>query len=225
MRYTVIVALKRQGGHMIADHSDWLAEFRTWLIKERSVGVASARVYTSRMRSMAKSIEPLGVSHGSVFAYLSANAEGRSAYRSLVLFAKEQKGIELPVIEAFPSGPPVTVKPEDELLPRYPDEVLDAVCDLLDAALPVTLLKSACWGHVVYNESRDRFEMPYPDEKNTWLIVPAEPLRVLREWVQPGDGHEFYTPLITAGPQSRKPANWSWLRPTLAVRRRNRQGS
>jgi len=210
---------------MIADQSDWLAEFRTWLIKERSVGVASARVYASRMRSMSKNIEPLGVSHGSVFAYLSVNSEARSAYRSLALFAKELKNIELPVIDSFPSGPPVTVKPEEELLPRYPDEVLDAVCDLLDAGLPVTLLKAACWGHVVYNQSRDRFEMPDPDEKNTWLIVPAAPLQVLRDWVQPSDGHEFYTPLVAAAPESRKPANWPWLRATLAVRRRNRQES
>ena len=210
---------------MIADQSDWLTEFRTWLIKVRSVGPSSARVYASRMRSMATALEPTGVTHGSVFAHLSTHGAARAPYRSLVLFAREVKGVELPVIEAFPSGPPVTVKPEEELLPRYPVEVLDALCDLLDAGLPVTLLKPACWGHVVYNEPRQRYEMPDPEEKNTWLIVPAGPLQVLRDWVQPADGQEFYTPLVTSAPQSRLPANWSWLRPTLAVRRRIRQES
>lgn len=210
---------------MIAEQSDWLTEFRVWLTKVRAVGPSSARVYASRMRSMTTALDSTGVSHGSVFAYLSTHSDARAAYRALVLFAKDVKKVELPVIEAFPSGPPVTVKPEEELLPRYPLEVLDAVCDLLDAGLPVTLLKPACWGHVVYNAARDRFEMPDPEEKNTWLIVPAGPLQVLRDWVQPAEGQEFYTPLITASARSRQPANWSWLRPTLAVRRRSRQES
>jgi hypothetical protein len=210
---------------MITDQPDWPTEFRTWLIKMRAFSPASARVYSSRMRSMAAIVEPSGVTHGSVFAYLSTHANARSAYRTLVLFAKEAKGVELPTVEAFPSGPPVTIKPEEELLPRYPEPVLDALCDLLDAGLSVALLKPSCWGHVIYNEERERFEMPDPEEKNTWLIVPSAPLQVLREWVQPAEGQEFYTPLVTAAPQTRLPANWTWLRATVAVRRRSRQES
>lgn len=210
---------------MIADQPDWPNEFRTWLTKARAISPASARVYSSRMRSMSVAVEPSGVTKGSVHAYLSTHAKARSAYRTLVLFAKEVKGVELPAVEVFPSGPPVTIKSEEELLPRYPEPVLDALCDLLDAGLSVSLLKPSCWGHVIYNEARERFEMPDPEEKNTWIIVPSAPLQVLREWVQPAEGQEFYTPLVTAAPQSRLPANWTWLRATLAVRRRTRQES
>lgn len=210
---------------MIPNSTTWAQDFKAWLIHSRHLNPASARVYTSRMQQMNQTLALSGISHGSVFAFLSARPNARPAYRSFVIFARETAQLELPVVDAFPSGPPVTIKPEEELLPRYPENVLDALLAVLDAGIPISVLKTLCWGHVVFNEEKGRYEAPDPEEKNTWIVLPRAAIDTLREWAAPEEGREFYTPLVVAASGSRKPVNWSWMRPTLAVRKRNQPAS
>lgn len=200
-----------------------MREFMEWLIEVRKISKASAKVYASRAKKvMAELPEDMG--EAQVRDYLAGHVELRSAYRTYAEWAKEAKGLHLPTIDTFPVGRPVMQ--EKKAKPTIPDEVLDAILSLMEATkLPASTLKRIYWGQLTHVPKKARYDMPHPDYKNTWAMLPEREVDIIRAWAQPDDGALMLYPLVPKAPKSTVGAEWKTLTPTLAARKRSQPTS
>ena len=200
-----------------------MSEFKKWLIKERQVTPESARVYSSRVRAMFNRL-PGDFDSEDVSKYLNseAHSQSRSAYRAFCIFLRQSPmGTELPEYVSKHGTRPAREVPSAPV----PTEVLDAIIELEKAGLSKKEARLSYWGHLVHLPDSGTYEMPVYGQNHTWIQLPAIHVEVLRAYAQPPEGMEMVIPLIPAIPGKPAPANWRWLKQTLAVHKRTRQKS
>lgn len=200
-----------------------MKDFREWLVSVRGLNSESARVYSSRMNSMFRSLPGDDVTEAMVKDFLDLPEHGptRSAYRAFREYTKATIGVELPEYRTNQRkrgaiGVPTT---------SIPTSVLDAIIALEKAGLSKREVRQCYWGHLVHLSEKNVYELPVFGQAHTWLQLPGEAVDIIRAYAQPAEGQEMCTPLIPATPGSTKPINWRWLKQTLAVHTRNRQTS
>ena len=200
-----------------------MLDFKKWLVRERQMSPESARVYQSRVKSMLNRLpETITVEDVSNYLNSEAYSQSRSAYRAFRTFVKEENvGIELPDYEAKKGNRPAREIPSTPV----PVEVLDAIIELEKAGLSKKEARLSYWGHLVRVPESGFYEMPVYGQDHTWLQLPAEHVDVLRDYAKPPAGMEMVIPLIPAIPGKPAPANWRWIKQTLAIRKRTRQKS
>jgi hypothetical protein len=196
-----------------------MQEFITWLVETREIAKPSAKVYASRAKKVMSEL-PEELDEDTVRAYLINHPSLRTAYRVYAEWAAEVKHITLPVVTSFPAGrPPMT---EKKAKAAMPEAVLDAILSLMETVkLSATSLKRIYWGQLTHVPKKQRYDLPHPDYKNTWLLLPEREVDIIREWAQPDEGGLMLYPFIPKEPQSTEGADWKTLTPTLAARRRS----
>jgi hypothetical protein len=195
-----------------------MQEFINWLIEKRDIAKPSAKVYASRAKKVLSDL-PEDFDEDVVRAYLLGHPTLRTAYRVYAEWAAEVKQVTLPVVTSFPAGRPAMTEKKAKAV--MPDNVLDAILSLMETVkLSATSLKRMYWGQLMHVPKKQRYDLPHPDYKNTWLLLPEREVDIIRTWAQPDEGGLMLYPFIPKEPRSTEAADWKTLTPTLAARRR-----
>lgn len=194
-------------------------QFKEWLKKEMQMKDNSIKVYLSHINRLERALNSTSFEDDEqVKGVILLHPKTRSAYRAYSRYMLELYEKQLPDLPVLPLGRPP--KPVENIvdIPQVPVEVVDAIADCILSGLEAKSLKTRTWGHVIYNENKDRYETPEANGSKAWIILPKQAIQTLREWAQPTPEKEIYTPLVPTKPGSLKPVNLKWLLPLIEVR-------
>jgi len=201
-------------------------QFKEWLKKEMQMKDASIKVYLSHINRLERALNSNGFDdEEKVKGVILLHPKARSAYRAYARYMLEVNERTLPEAPVLPLGRPPKPVESSVDIPQVPVEVVDAIVECILSGLEAKSLKTRTWGHVIYNENKDRYETPEANGSKAWIILPKQAIQTLKEWAQAEPGKEIYTPLVPAKPGSLKPVNLKWLIPLIEVRMSNRAKS
>jgi hypothetical protein len=203
-----------------------MKDFSEWLILTRKLSKGSARVYVSNARSVLTAAPEEGVTQAFLTEYMDANPAKRTPYRVFREWALEKHGMDLPILPNKPSGRArkhIQEKEDTSIVEEVPESVLHALGEMLQGSITPKIVSKLMWGHLIHVPEKHRYECPTPGDLETITVLPEAYVNTVRDWAQPAQGKELYTPLVPRKPGSLKPINWAWLELTLAVRKRTQE--
>ena len=213
---------------MKAKKEDEYVQFADWLKEEKSMNPKTAATYVSCVRKMASEIPDFEFEAVKTFtSNQKSKSVWRSAYRAYVIYMYACHEVQMEELKIFPMGRPssannniITLKNKSEVVDdkEMPQEVVDALVEILKCGPKPEDLAKLYWCHFLETGKLREVEVPHPTIPNTWFVIPREAVQTVRKWAEPPDNGMI--PFIPEAPGSSHTYNWAILRGILAVRKR-----